>query len=53
MAELGHLPKLGEVVDIDGRRLEVSELDGRRVARVRVSAPRPEMGPAETSRLGE
>src|SRR5450755_2463469 len=53
MAELGHLPTLAEVVDIDGRRLEVSELDGRRVARVRVSAPRLGMGPADTSRLGE
>ncbi|HEY8729671.1 MAG TPA: hemolysin family protein [Acidothermaceae bacterium] len=53
MAELGHMPTLGEVVDIDGRRLEVSELDGRRVARVRVSAPRLGMGPADTARLGE
>jgi putative hemolysin len=53
MAVLGHLPKLGEVVEVDGRQLEVAELDGRRVARVRVSAPRVEMGPAEASRLGE
>jgi len=39
MAELGHLPQLGETVEVDGHRLAVSELDGRRVARVRVSAP--------------
>jgi putative hemolysin len=39
MAELGHLPQLGETVEVGGHRLAVSELDGRRVARVRVSAP--------------
>jgi putative hemolysin len=37
MAELGHLPQLGEAVDLAGYRLTVDELDGRRVARVRVS----------------
>ena len=38
MATLGHLPQLGETVDVAGHRLTVEELDGRRVARVRVSA---------------
>lgn len=43
MASLGHVPKKGEAVEVDGHRLEVSELDGRRVARVRVTAvPRNE-----------
>jgi putative hemolysin len=37
MASLGHVPRLGEAVEADGHRLEVSELDGRRVARVRVT----------------
>jgi putative hemolysin len=37
MATLGHVPRLGEAVEADGHRLEVSELDGRRVARVRVT----------------
>jgi putative hemolysin len=37
MARLGHVPRLGEAVEVDGHRLEVSELDGRRTARVRVS----------------
>jgi putative hemolysin len=36
MASLGHLPRLGEAVEVDGHRLTVTELDGRRVARVRV-----------------
>ena len=36
MAALGHLPRTGEAVEVDGHRLTVTELDGRRVARVRV-----------------
>ena len=42
MACLGHVPRLGEAVEVDGHRLEVTELDLRRVARVRVT-------PLETS----
>jgi putative hemolysin len=41
MACLGHVPRLGEAVEIDGHRLEVSELDGRRAARVRVTPLEP------------
>ena len=37
MATLGHVPRIGEAVEADGHRLEVTELDGRRVARVRVT----------------
>jgi putative hemolysin len=37
MARLGHVPRLGEAVEVDGHRLEVCELDGRRTARVRVT----------------
>jgi putative hemolysin len=37
MATLGHVPRTGEAVEVDGHRLEVSELDGRRIARVRVT----------------
>ncbi|HUR15177.1 MAG TPA: hemolysin family protein [Mycobacteriales bacterium] len=36
MAALGHVPKKGEAVEVDGHRLVVTELDGRRIARVRV-----------------
>jgi putative hemolysin len=37
MAALGHVPRQGEAVEVDGHRLEVSQLDGRRVSRVRVT----------------
>ena len=36
MAELGHVPEVGEAVEVAGHRLVVIEMDGRRVARVRV-----------------
>ncbi|MFG1618759.1 hemolysin family protein [Nonomuraea wenchangensis] len=36
MAVLGHVAALGERVEVDGFDLEVIELDGRRIARVRV-----------------
>jgi putative hemolysin len=41
VARLGRLPQPGDVVDTGEHRLEVLELDGRRVARVRVSALAP------------
>ena len=43
MAVLGHVPRLGDAVEADGHRLEVSELDGRRVSRVRVAPIVPEV----------
>lgn len=33
---LGRLPKVGDVVDVEGRRFVVSALDGRRVSQIRV-----------------
>ncbi len=41
MACLGHVPRAGEAVEVDGHRLEVTELDGRRIARVRVTPLEP------------
>jgi putative hemolysin len=38
LSMLGHLPQAGESADLDGSRLTVTELDGRRIARVKVSA---------------
>jgi len=38
MARLGKLPAVGDEVRVDGWRLTVAELDGRRVARVRLTA---------------
>ena len=40
LAALGHLPGEGESAEVLGQRLTVTELDGRRIARVRVSAVR-------------
>ncbi|WP_345429489.1 hemolysin family protein [Actinoallomurus vinaceus] len=39
MAVLGHLPQVGENVEVDGHRLTVTEVDGRRVSRVRLTPP--------------
>ena len=36
LAALGHLPGVGESVDISGRKLTATQMDGRRIARVRV-----------------
>jgi putative hemolysin len=41
MASLGHVPRLGEAVEADGHRLTVTELDARRIARVRVDPIEP------------
>jgi putative hemolysin len=41
MAELGRLPQPNDRVTHDGYLLDVVEIDGRRVARVRVTPPRP------------
>jgi putative hemolysin len=38
ISALGHLPMTGESTDFDGSRLTVTELDGRRIARVKISA---------------
>jgi putative hemolysin len=39
LAELGRLPQVGDTITVDGRTLTVLELDGRRIARLRVSPP--------------
>ena len=38
LAALGHLPDTGESAEVAGRRLTVTQLDGRRISRVLVSA---------------
>jgi putative hemolysin len=42
MRALGRLPVVGDAVEVDGLRVAVAELDGRRVARLRVSTVREE-----------
>jgi putative hemolysin len=37
LAALGHLPADGESAEVSGRKLTVTQLDGRRISRVRVS----------------
>jgi putative hemolysin len=46
MNRLGHLPQVGELVDVDGHRLTVTELDGRRVARLRLTKIPSAVAPA-------
>ena len=46
LAELGRLPEVGDEIVVEGRTLTVIELDGRRIARLRVGAP-PEPRPTE------
>ncbi len=48
MADLGHLPEVGETVQVDGRTLTVTELDGRRASRIRVTLRRTDDGATET-----
>jgi CBS domain containing-hemolysin-like protein len=55
LAELGRLPQVGDAVEIEGRRIEVLELDGRRIARLRVGpppAPAAPEGAEETDAAG-
>lgn len=48
IARLGHVPATGETVDIGTHRFTVTEMEGRRVAKVRVTTTRPaEPAPVE------
>jgi CBS domain containing-hemolysin-like protein len=42
MAELGRVPDVGDVVEVDGVALHVEAMEGRRVERVRARAVRDE-----------
>jgi putative hemolysin len=53
MADLGHLPEVGETVEVDGRTLTVTELDGRRASRIRVTLRSTDDGGAETEATAE
>lgn len=48
VASLGRLPEIGDVVDVEGCRLEVMAVDGRRASRLQVTVPHPP-GPTETA----
>lgn len=49
MASLGYLPNIGDLVSTRGAQLEVVELDGRRAARVRVTAAEAQVSAASPS----
>jgi putative hemolysin len=54
MAALGKLPEPGDSVEASGHRLTVTEMDGRRIARIRVAPAgdeRPDQAPPE-QRMG-
>ena len=36
LMRLGHIPRGGESIDFEGRRLTVIEMEGRRIAKIRV-----------------
>jgi len=40
-AQLGRVPSVGDALEAHGHRFTVVEMDGRRVARVRVAPPTP------------
>ncbi|MGY2130002.1 hemolysin family protein [Blastococcus sp. SYSU DS0617] len=42
LAGLGRLPEVGDTIVVEGREIAVVELDGRRIARLRVDPPPPE-----------
>jgi putative hemolysin len=46
VASLGRLPRVGDTVDVDGCRLEVLTVDGRRASRLRAVITRT-TGPTE------
>jgi putative hemolysin len=50
MAQLGRLPRNGDAVEVDGVRLKVTKMDGRRVERVRVTVL--DVPPAEPDEEG-
>src|SRR6185437_9762222 len=66
LSVLGHLPQTGESADLNGSRLTVTELDGRRIARVKISTvgkaqpqaqaqaqPQPQAGAGQTAGTGQ
>jgi putative hemolysin len=54
MAVLGHLPDTGESIEAGGHRIVVTEMDGRRVARLRVTPlPAADAAPAADGAPGD
>jgi putative hemolysin len=50
LSRLGHIPRTGETIDFEGRRLTVMEMEGRRIAKIRVDAiEKPQTASAPTA----
>ena len=49
LAKLGHIPEVGERVEFGARRFEIVEMDGKRIARVRVDPILPGSKPAKAA----
>jgi putative hemolysin len=47
IAQLGHVPRVGECADFNGHQLQVIAVDGRRIARVRVTTGAAVTGPLD------
>ncbi len=47
LMQLGHIPRAGETVDYEGRRLTVVEMDGRRISKIRVEPLKVEKAPSD------
>jgi putative hemolysin len=53
LASLGEVPEVGNSVEVDGNRLTVTEMDGRRIARLRIApAAHPESDGNQAAALG-
>jgi putative hemolysin len=49
LAALGELPTVGQAVEVNGYRLTVTEMDGRRIARLRVAPAGPAAAPGAST----
>ena len=50
LTRLGHIPRVGEAVNFEGRRLTVMEMEGRRISKIRVDqVENPLPAPAQTA----
>ena len=53
LAQLGHIPTVGESIDYECRRFQVAEMAGRRISRVIVEDIAPPQGPVDKVNSGE
>jgi CBS domain containing-hemolysin-like protein len=49
LGRLGRRARVGDTIDVEGRKLRVEAIDGLRVAKVRLSKPRQELQPQPTA----